>query len=118
MLFFLIKEKIMERKAYVLNHQQAKSLMLLLCGFVVCSLFFTESALAVTVAELAAPIRGLKTQIFGGWMMAVKIVAAAIGLIFSLVRGSLAPAGLGVGLAIGIHFFSAWLGDGAAGALI
>ena len=108
----------MERKAFVLNHLQVKMGILLLCGFLMCSLFFTGSAWAVTVVELADPIRGLKTQIFGGWMMAIKIVAAAIGLIFSLVRGSLAPAGLGVGLAIGIHFFSAWLGDGAAGALI
>ena len=108
----------MERKVYGLDRQQTKSGLILLCGFLVCSLFFTESAVAVTVVELADPIRGLKTQIFGGWMMAIKIVAASIGLIFSLVRGSLAPAGLGVGLAIGIHFFNAWLGDGAAGALI
>ena len=108
----------MERKAYVLNHQQAKTGLILLCGFLVCSLLTMDAAWAVEVPDLAAPIRGLKTQIFGGWMMAIKIVAAAIGLIFSLVRGSLAPAGLGVGLAIGIHFFNAWLGDGAAGALI
>ena len=108
----------MERKTNVLNYQKTKKELILFCGFLVCVLLFTESAMAVTVQELQEPIRGLKTQIFGGWMMAIKIVAASIGLIFSLVRGSLAPAGLGVGLAIGIHFFSAWLGDGASGALI
>lgn len=108
----------MKYKTLAIKYQHAKPWMILLFGFLVCNLFFTESAWAVTVATLTNPIRELKTQIFGGWMIAIKIVAAAIGLIFSLVRGSLAPAGLGVGLAIGIHFFDKWLGDGAAGALI
>ena len=104
----------METKSKV-NKRVAMGAMLI-AGIVMASI--CDITLAVEVADLAAPIRTLKTQIFGGWMMAIKIIAAAIGLIFSLVRGSLAPAGLGVGLAIGIHFFNAWLGDGAAGALI
>ncbi len=108
----------MKYKSVAVSEQNKRTWLLLLLGFLMCSFFITEPTWAVTVASLTEPIRELKTQIFGGWMMAIKIIAAAIGLIFSLVRGSLAPAGLGVGLAVGTHFFDKWLGDGAAGALI
>lgn len=85
--------------------------------FLGCSLIL-EPSFAVTVNELQEPIRQLKTEIFSGWMMAVKIGAAAAGIVLSAFRGSLAPFGIGAGLSIGIHLYDKYLGDGAVGALI
>lgn len=89
------------------------------------SLFFSiglsilaDPSWAVTVASLQNPIQELKIELFGGWMMAIKIIAAAIGIVISVFRTSLLPFGIGAGLSVGIHFFDRWLGTGAAGALI
>ena len=81
-------------------------------------LVFNNPSWAVTVKELAAPITALKAEIFGGWMMVVKICAAASGIVMSVFRGSLTPFAIGAGLAIGIHLYDGYLDAGAAAALI
>ena len=78
----------------------------------------TDPTWAVTVDELIAPINNLKAEIFGGWMMVVKICAATAGIVLSAFRGSLVPFGIGAGLSAGIHLYDSYLGDAAAGALI
>ena len=89
-------------------------------SFCTATLFFmcADPAFAVTITKLQEPIRDLKSEIFGGWMMVVKIAAAAAGIILSAFRGSLAPFGIGAGISAGIHMFDKYLGSGAEGALI
>lgn len=77
-----------------------------------------DPSFAVTVAKLQDPIKDLKTEIFGGWMMVVKIGAAAAGIVLSAFRGTLAPFGIGAGISAGIILFDKYLGNGADGALI
>jgi len=98
-------------------NQDKLKIYLLIGAFLGCSLILDPS-MAVTVDGLQEPIRQLKKEIFGGWMMAVKIGAAAAGIVLSAFRGSLAPFGIGAGLSMGIHLYDKYLGDGAAGALI
>jgi hypothetical protein len=86
-------------------------------AFLGCYLVLDPS-FAVTVEALKEPIKQLKTEIFEGWMMAVKIGAAASGIVMSAFRGSFAPFGIGAGLSMGIHVYDKYLGDGATGALI
>ena len=64
------------------------------------------------------PIKDLKTSVFGGWMLVVKIAACAAGALFSVFKQGFGPLGIGAGVALGIHFFDTYLGDGADGALI
>lgn len=94
-----------------------RKIYVLVGAFLGCSLILDPS-FAVTVDALQEPIKQLKQEIFGGWMMAVKIGAAAAGIVLSAFRGSLAPFGIGAGLSMGIHLYDKYLGDGAAGALI
>ena len=72
-------------------------------------------------AQLAAdnlrqPMGDLKKEVFS-WLFAVKLGAVAIGAIVAAVQQSLTTMGVCAGVAVGIHFFDNWLGDGA-GALI
>lgn len=108
----------MEKKIFGMEFNDVKKLfyLTLAFGFVFC--FVTEPAFAVTIEKLQEPIRELKKEIFGGWMIAVKIISAAVGLIISIFRLSLLPFGIGAGLSVGIHFIDKWLGNGADGALI
>jgi hypothetical protein len=78
----------------------------------------SDPALAVTVEKLQEPLQDLKKTIFSGWMMAVKICAAAAGIVLSAFKGSLAPFGIGAGLSMGIHLYDQYLGNGADGALL
>lgn len=80
---------------------------------VVCS-----PAFAVTIDTLKEPIKDFKSEIFGGWLGAVKIAAFAGGLVMSVARFTFAPAVTGIVATAGIHFFDKYLGDGATGALI
>lgn len=95
-----------------------KKLFYLTIAFAFAFCFVTEPVFAVTIAKLQEPIKELKKELFGGWMMAVKIISAAVGLIISIFRLNLMPFGIGAGLSVGIHFIDKWLGDGADGALI
>ena len=78
----------------------------------------SDPAVAVTIEKLQEPITNLKTEIFSGWMMVVKICAATAGIVISAFKGSLAPFGIGAGLSAGIHLYDSYLGTGADGALI
>ena len=93
-------------------------MLLAMFSTLILSVFFTNPTWAITVAELQAPVAALKSEIFGGWMMVVKICAATSGIVLSAFRGSLTPFGIGAGLTAGIHLYDAYLGTGAAGALI
>mgnify|MGYP003559953480 FL=1 len=97
--------------------QDKLKIYLLVGAFLGCSLVLDPS-FAVTVDALQEPIRQLKEEILGGWRMAVKIGAAAAGIVLSAFRGSFAPFGIGAGLSMGIHLYDKYLGDGAVGALI
>ncbi len=107
----------MRLKTQVEHQADTLKIGLLIGAFLVCLLSF-DPTWAVTVEGLQEPIRQLKSQIFGGWMMVVKIAAAATGIVLSAFKGSLAPFGIGAGLSMGIHLYDLYLGDGAAGALI
>lgn len=98
------------------TEQDKLKCVVLLVTFLGC-LLVLEPSVAVTVRELEIPIKALKDELFGGWMIAVKIGAAAAGIVLSAFRGSLAPFGIGAGLSVGIHLYDKYLGD-AAGALI
>lgn len=108
----------MGKKVFGMEFKELKKAfyLILAFGFIYC--FVTEPAFAVTIEKLQDPIKELKKEIFGGWMIAVKIISAAVGLIISIFRLSLMPFGIGAGLSVGIHFIDKWLGNGADGALI
>lgn len=100
------------------NSKSIKEQIIFYSIFFIGCLLFTEMAAAITVEALREPIAGLKTEIFGGWMVAVKICAAAAGIVMSAFKGSLAPFAVGAGLAAGIHLYDAYLSVGADAALI
>lgn len=108
----------MENKFLGMNYKEIKKAFYLFIGFACAYFILTEPAVAVTIEKLQDPIKELKKEIFGGWMIAVKIISAAVGLIISIFRLSLMPFGIGAGLSVGIHFIDKWLGNGADGALI
>ncbi len=100
------------------HHATILRIGFLVAVFVGCFLILDPS-LAVTVEALKEPISNLKSEIFGAWMVAVKIAAMAVGIVLSAFKGSLAPFGIGAGLSMGIHLYDLYLGeDIAAGALI
>lgn len=76
----------------------------------------TTGADAVTVESLRQPITDLKSEIFS-WMKVAEISSVAVGGVFSIMKQSLLPFGLGAGTCAGIHFGDKWIGDGS-GALI
>jgi hypothetical protein len=78
----------------------------------------TSDSFAVTVVALQGPVDELNKTIFGGWMVVVKIVAAVMGIVMSVFRGSLTPFGMGAGLGMGIHFYQQYLAAAATGILI
>lgn len=91
----------------------------LLMGVFVGCFLVLDPSFAVTVEALQDPITNLKSEIFGGWMVVVKIAAMAAGIIFSAFKGSLTPLGMGAGLSMGIHLYDLYLGeDPGAAALI
>lgn len=108
----------MEKKILGMEYKELKKVFYLSMGFAFAYFLLTEPAFAVTIEKLQDPIKELKKELFGGWMIAVKIISAAVGLIISIFRLSLMPFGLGAGLSVGIHFIDKWLGTGADGALI
>ena len=100
------------------RNQQLKKMLFVIMSTTAVFLIITEPSFAVTIQKLQEPIKDLKSEIFGGWMMVVKIGAAAAGIVLSAFRGSLAPFGIGAGISAGIILFDKYLGTGADGALI
>ncbi len=90
---------------------------LIVGGFLITIVMISPS-FGVTVEALKAPITTLKTNIFNGWMMPVQIVGMASSIVFSYMKQSLVPVGMGVGGVVSLNFFDGYLGDGAAGAVI
>jgi hypothetical protein len=76
----------------------------------------TTGADAVTVESLRQPITDLKSEIFS-WMKVAEMASVAVGGVFSIMKQSLTPFGIGAGACAGIHFGDKWIGDGS-GALI
>lgn len=108
----------MRNKVLGMEFGDVKKMFYLTIAFAFVFFLVTEPAFAVTIEKLQEPIKELKKELFGGWMIAVKIISAAVGLIISIFRLSLLPFGIGAGLSVGIHFIDKWLGTGADGALI
>lgn len=98
---------------YVRQNILALSILVILITCVIESPSF-----GVTVEALQTPIRNLKANVFGGWMMPVQILGLACACALSFFKQSLIPFGIGIGTVAGINFFDTYLGDGAAGALI
>jgi type IV secretory pathway VirB2 component (pilin) len=90
---------------------------LIMAGLMITAVMMSPT-FGVTVEALQAPVRNLKTTVFGGWMMPVQILGLACAGGMSFFKQSLVPFGVGVGTVAGINFFDTYLGDGAAGALI
>ena len=91
-------------------------IFLTLFTFFTFFLLSSSDLLAIPVEALKAPMQDLKKEIFS-WMMAVKIIAVAVGAVVSVAKQSIMPLGIGAGITTGIHFFDKILGD-ASGALI
>lgn len=75
--------------------------------------FNIDNLLAVEVAELRAPMQGLKKEIWS-YMYPIKLAAVAIGSVLSVTQQSLMPFGVGAAIGGGIQFFDTVLGDGSA----
>ena len=73
-------------------------------------------AFGVTVNALRVPIQDLKETVFGGWMWVLKIGAAVGGCLMAVYNQSIMPLATGAGIALGIHFYNAYIN--ADGALI
>jgi hypothetical protein len=100
------------------RHKQVKKMFYVTLSAFVCISLLTDPVFAVTVAKLQDPIKDLKQELFGGWMNVVKVCSVVVGIVYSAVRFSLLPAGIGAGISASILFFDKWLGTGADGALI
>lgn len=101
-----------------LSHTEITKAFLTVMGSYLILAYASDPAFAVTVEALKEPMKNLKDDMFGGWMMAAKIGACVVGVVMSVARSSLTPFGLGIGTLAGITFMDKYLGDGATGALI
>ena len=92
--------------------------VIVLCSCFLGSTLLLEPGLAMTVDTLKAPLEEVRKELFGTWMMAVKVGSGVSGIVFSVARGSLIPLGMGVGLSAGIHLYDKYLEKSINGALI
>ena len=76
-------------------------------------IFNIDSLQAVPLDSLRAPMTALKTEVWS-YMYVVKVAAALMGGLMSVVQQNLMPLGIGGGIAAGIHFFDGVIGDGSA----
>ena len=90
---------------------------LLVISFIALIIVISPS-FGMTVETLKAPVKALKADIFGGWMVPVQIGGIVAAIIFSFAKQSLLPFGIGAGTVAGINFFDSYLGTAASGALI
>ena len=100
------------------DHDFEQIKMVLLIGAFFVALLALDPSWGVTLEGLQEPILSLKNDIFGGWMMVVKIAAAAMGIVLSAFKGSLTPFGIGAGLCLGIHLYDEYLNIVVQSALI
>ncbi len=101
-----------------LKHMTKQNAPMLIVGGFLFTIVMISPSFGVTVEALKEPIKALKTNIFSGWMMPVQIVGMAASIVFSYMKQSLVPVGMGVGGVVSLNFFDGYLGDGAAGAVI
>ncbi len=92
--------------------------VIVLCGCFLGSSLLLDPSLAMTVETLKAPLEEVRKEIFGTWMMAVKVGAGVSSIAMSVARGSLIPLGIGVGLSSGIYLYEKFLEKDISGALI
>ena len=92
--------------------------VIVLCGCFLGSTLLLDPSLAMTVDTLKAPLEEVRKELFGTWMMAVKVGAGVSGIVFSVARGSLIPLGIGVGLSAGIYLYDKYLEKDISTALI
>lgn len=101
-----------------LKYLTKQNIQTLILGGILITIVMTSPSFGVTVDTLKVPITTLKTNIFNGWMMPVQIIGMASSIVFSFIKQSLVPVGMGVGGIVALNFFDGYLGDGASGALI
>ena len=115
----------LKRKKFKLRirSQQIKNLikqntpaLIVVSILIVCVM--TAPTFGVTVAELKAPVKALRDDIFGGWMWVAKIGAAVGGCVMAVYQRDIVPLATGAAVGLGIHFYDGYFGDPTAGALI
>ncbi|MFZ4077672.1 MAG: hypothetical protein ACOYKA_06775, partial [Legionellaceae bacterium] len=97
---------------YAPHSQFSNSLMVSLCVASVV-MFNIDSLQAVPLDTLRAPMTAMKNEVWS-YMYVVKVAAALMGGLMSVVQQNLMPLGIGGGIAAGIHFFDGVIGDGSA----
>jgi hypothetical protein len=87
----------------------------LLIGLCLAALviFNIDALQAVPLDTLREPMKAMKKEVWS-YMYVVKVAAALVGGVMSVVQQNLMPMGVGGGIAAGIHFFDEVIGDGAA----
>lgn len=88
-----------------------------LCWMMLLVVAFVTTDAGAEVVSLQEPIKGLKKEMFGGWMHVVQIMACVVGAVVSVAKQSPVPLGVGAVITAGIKFFETFLGD-AGGALL
>jgi hypothetical protein len=78
---------------------------------------FSETLQAVPLESLREPMKAMKNEIWS-YMFAIKIGAAVMGCIMSVLNSSLTPLGLGIGISAAIQFFDSIIVNDAAAALV
>jgi hypothetical protein len=76
-------------------------------------IFNIDTLQAVPLDTLRAPMTSMKKEVWS-YMYVVKVAAAIVGGVMSVVQQNLMPLGVGGGIAAGIHFFDGVIGDGSA----
>jgi len=90
----------------------SNSVMVSLC-FAALIVFNIDTLQAVPLDSLRAPMTAMKNEVWS-YMYVVKVAAALMGGLMSVVQQNLMPLGIGGGIAAGIHFFDGVIGDGSA----
>lgn len=90
--------------------------LLIISGLSVVCLVFSATLDAVPVADLKAPLKAMKDEVWS-YMYIVKLAAAVVGGCVGVMQHSVTPLGVGVGISVGLHFFEKVIGDGSAALL-
>jgi hypothetical protein len=96
----------------VAHFEYSRSLSMVAC-LTALMIFNIDSLHAVPLDSLRAPMTAMKNEVWS-YMFVVKVAAAIVGGLMSVVQQNLMLMGIGGGIAAGIHFFDGVIGDGSA----
>ena len=97
---------------YATHSKFSNSVLASLC-LAALVVFNIDTLQAVPLDTLRAPMTAMKNEVWS-YMYVVKVAAALMGGLMSVVQQNLMPLGIGGGIAAGIHFFDGVIGDGSA----